>query len=100
MFVNDPIHGFIELNELQGALLELPELQRLQWIRQLGLSFLTDAIKEPGPMLIDLRPLREVLSSTKFLQALNNPEAVKIVFAFDALVIWNGSTAAQSLVSV
>lgn len=41
MFVNDPIHGFIELNELQGALLELPELQRLQWIRQLGLSFLS-----------------------------------------------------------
>jgi len=41
MFVNDPIHGFIELNELQSGLLELPELQRLQWIRQLGLSFLS-----------------------------------------------------------
>lgn len=41
MFVNDPIHGFIELNELQNSLLELPELQRLQWIKQLGLSFLS-----------------------------------------------------------
>ena len=41
MFVNDPIHGFIELNELQSSLLELPELQRLQWIKQLGLSFLS-----------------------------------------------------------
>lgn len=41
MFINDPIHGFIELNELQSALLELAELQRLQWIRQLGLSFLS-----------------------------------------------------------
>jgi HD superfamily phosphohydrolase len=41
MFINDPIHGFIELNELQTALLELAELQRLQWIRQLGLSFLS-----------------------------------------------------------
>jgi len=41
MFINDPIHGFIELNELQSSLLELPELQRLQWVRQLGLSFLS-----------------------------------------------------------
>ena len=41
MFINDPIHGFIALNDLQSALLELPELQRLQWIRQLGLSFLS-----------------------------------------------------------
>ena len=41
MYINDPIHGFIELNELQSALLELPELQRLQWVRQLGLSFLS-----------------------------------------------------------
>ncbi len=41
MFINDPIHGFIELNELQSSLLQLPELQRLQWVRQLGLSFLS-----------------------------------------------------------
>ncbi len=41
MFINDPIHGFIELNELQSGLLQLPELQRLQWVRQLGLSFLS-----------------------------------------------------------
>jgi uncharacterized protein len=41
MFINDPIHGFTELNDLQSSLLELPELQRLQWIRQLGLSFLS-----------------------------------------------------------
>ncbi|MCP4550253.1 MAG: HD domain-containing protein [bacterium] len=41
MFINDPIHGFIELNDLQSSLLELPEMQRLQWIRQLGLSFLS-----------------------------------------------------------
>jgi len=41
MFINDPIHGFLELNELQSSLLELPELQRMQWIRQLGLSFLS-----------------------------------------------------------
>jgi uncharacterized protein len=41
MFINDPIHGFLELNDLQSSLLHLPELQRLQWIRQLGLSFLS-----------------------------------------------------------
>jgi hypothetical protein len=41
MFINDPVHGFIELNQLQEALLDLPEMQRLSWIKQLGLSCLS-----------------------------------------------------------
>ncbi|MDD2715820.1 MAG: HD domain-containing protein [Candidatus Wallbacteria bacterium] len=40
MFINDSIHGLMKLSELQKDLLVLPEVQRLQWIRQLGLSFL------------------------------------------------------------
>ncbi len=38
--IKDPVHGFIELNQLQEELLEQPEMQRLAWIKQLGLTFL------------------------------------------------------------
>ncbi len=38
--IKDPVHGFIELNKIQEELLEQPELQRLAWIKQLGLTFL------------------------------------------------------------
>ena len=41
MFINDPVHGFRQLSDIQESLIELPELQRLQWIKQLGLSFLS-----------------------------------------------------------
>jgi len=40
MFINDSIHGFLRINQLQQELLSQPEVQRLQWIKQLGLSFL------------------------------------------------------------
>ncbi len=34
----DPIHGHIKLSKLQDELLHLPEVQRLAWVRQLGLT--------------------------------------------------------------
>jgi len=40
MFINDSIHGFLRIDQLQQDLISLPEIQRLQWIKQLGLSFL------------------------------------------------------------
>jgi hypothetical protein len=65
---------------------------------QLGLKFLVDGIGAPGPMLIDLRPLWPLLSGTKRLKAFNNPDAVKTILSFDALVILPGSTGATMLV--
>jgi hypothetical protein len=38
--VNDPIHGFIELSDLLEELINTPEVQRLAWIRQTGLTSL------------------------------------------------------------
>lgn len=37
--IKDPVHGFMDLNEMQKDLLSQPEIQRLAWIRQLGLVF-------------------------------------------------------------
>ncbi|MBI3892906.1 MAG: HD domain-containing protein [Candidatus Wallbacteria bacterium] len=39
MLINDPIHGLLRLTDLQRQLIALPELARLSWIKQLGLSF-------------------------------------------------------------
>ncbi|MEM0372380.1 MAG: HD domain-containing protein, partial [archaeon] len=36
--INDPVHGHITLTPLQEKLLETPEVQRLSWVRQLGLT--------------------------------------------------------------
>ncbi|NYZ80036.1 HD domain-containing protein, partial [Candidatus Micrarchaeota archaeon] len=36
--INDPVHGHITLTPLQERLIETPELQRLAWVRQLGLT--------------------------------------------------------------
>jgi hypothetical protein len=58
---------------------------------------MVDGVDVGGPVLVDLRPLRPLLSSAARLKAFNNPEAVRTIFAFDALVIWNGSTAAAML---
>lgn len=38
--VRDPIHGYIELDELALCLLDTPQMQRLRRIRQLGMSHL------------------------------------------------------------
>ena len=38
--IRDPIHGYIELDELAIAILDTVELQRLRRIRQLGFSYL------------------------------------------------------------
>jgi hypothetical protein len=65
---------------------------------ELGLGFLVAALPAtPGPMLIDLRPLRPIVSNTARLKALNNPEAVRVIFAVDAMVVWNGTTPAEML---
>ncbi|MCK5660394.1 MAG: HD domain-containing protein, partial [Methanosarcinales archaeon] len=36
--VRDPVHGYIELDELALRLIDTPQVQRLRRIRQLGLS--------------------------------------------------------------
>ena len=38
--LRDPIHGFVHLDELEAALVQSRPVQRLRWIRQLGLTFL------------------------------------------------------------
>ncbi|MEM3543362.1 MAG: HD domain-containing protein [archaeon] len=38
--IKEPIHGLISLDELQESLIDLPEIQRLSWIKQLGLGSL------------------------------------------------------------
>ena len=64
----------------------------------LGLNFLTDTMTQTGPALLDLRPLRPLISNSTRLHALNNPEAARNIHAYDALVVWNGSTATSMLV--
>jgi erythromycin esterase-like protein len=63
----------------------------------MGLGFLTAAVTAPGPQVVDLRPLRPIVANEKRLKTLNNPEGVRAIFAFDALLIWNGTTPAQML---
>jgi HD superfamily phosphohydrolase len=36
----DPIHGFIKADELETALINSRPIQRLRWIRQLGMAYL------------------------------------------------------------
>lgn len=65
----------------------------------LKLGFLTEAFAGAAPVLIDLRPLRAIVASPARQAALHNAEAVRVIHAFDAVLIWNGSTAARMLVT-
>jgi len=65
---------------------------------QLGLKFLVDGVGATAATLIDLRPLWPLLSGARRLKAFNNPDAVKTILAFDALVILPQSTGATMLV--
>ncbi len=38
--IKDPVHGFMDLNGMQVELLSQPEVQRMAWIKQLGLGLL------------------------------------------------------------
>ncbi|MGH7339133.1 MAG: HD domain-containing protein, partial [Candidatus Rokuibacteriota bacterium] len=38
--IRDPVHGFIRADPLEAALIDSRPLQRLRWIRQLGLTFM------------------------------------------------------------
>ena len=38
--IRDPLHGYIELDELARAIIDTVEMQRLRRIRQLGFSYL------------------------------------------------------------
>lgn len=40
MLVRDPIHGDVELSAIETALLDLPDMQRLRGIKQLGTAYL------------------------------------------------------------
>jgi hypothetical protein len=68
----------------------------------MGLGFLTASVAGQGPVLIDLRPLRALLASPVRIAELANSEAanfeaVRAVFAFDTLLVWNGATGARML---
>ena len=63
----------------------------------MGLGFMLEAFAGNDPVLVDLRPLRALLGSESRLKELANPEAARAVFAFDTLLIWNGSTPAEML---
>lgn len=64
---------------------------------ELGLQFLVDGLAGDGPVLVDLRPMRPVMSSLSRLKMFNDEIAVRTIFSFDALLVWNGSTATQML---
>lgn len=66
---------------------------------EVGFHFLISRLSHEGPALIDLRPARALLSASQRLRDFNSPEAVRNIFSYDALVVWNGSTATQSLVA-
>ena len=36
--IRDPIHGYVELDDLALDLVDTAEMQRLRWIKQLGLA--------------------------------------------------------------
>jgi len=36
--ISDPLHGYIKLGELAENLIDTPQMQRLRWIKQLGLA--------------------------------------------------------------
>ncbi|MFP4116790.1 MAG: HD domain-containing protein [Candidatus Aenigmatarchaeota archaeon] len=38
--IKDPVHGFMDLNKMQVELLSQPEVQRMTWIKQIGLGLL------------------------------------------------------------
>ena len=38
--IRDPIHGYVELDLLATDLIDTREMQRLRWIKQLGLASL------------------------------------------------------------
>ena len=65
---------------------------------QLGLGFLIDGLGGEGPTLVDLRALRAPLGSTARLKAFDNPQAARIINAYDALIAWPGTTATRMLV--
>ncbi|MDD1758650.1 MAG: HD domain-containing protein, partial [Methanotrichaceae archaeon] len=36
--IRDPVHGYIKLDDLAFDLINTPQMQRLRWIKQLGLA--------------------------------------------------------------
>lgn len=64
---------------------------------EFGMAFLLDVMPKAGLGLLDLRPLRRLASSAERLKELNNPEAVRVIHAYDMMLVWNGSTATTML---
>jgi len=64
---------------------------------EFGLGFLLAEVPKTGMYVLDLRPLRSLVASADRLTALNNPEAVRVIHGFDALVVWNRTTATNKL---
>lgn len=64
---------------------------------EFGMGFLLAEMPKSGLYVLDLRPLRSLVVSADRLKALNNPEAVRIIHGFDALLVWNGTTSTHPL---
>ncbi len=64
----------------------------------MGLGFLTAAVSDRGPVLMNLRPLRPLLSAPARIAQFANSEAPRAILAFDALLVWNGAACARMLV--
>ncbi len=62
-----------------------------------GLEFLLKELPQTGLTLLDLRPLRPLATGSARLRELNNAEAVRIIHGYDAILIWNGTTATAPL---
>lgn len=60
--------------------------------QEFGMDFLLDVMPKTGLGLLDLRPLRSIVNYTPRLKEFNNPEAVRVIHGYDALLVWNGAT--------
>ena len=85
------LHG--EINPTNMTVNDAP----VDMFDELGLKFLIDGVGATTPTLIDLRPLWPLLSGAKRMKAFNNPDAVKTILSFDALVFLPGTTGATML---
>jgi hypothetical protein len=65
---------------------------------EFGLGFLLDTLPSKGLYVLDLRPLRRIVSNSAALHELNNSEAVRVIQGFDAVLVWNGATATSLLI--
>lgn len=89
----DPVHGFIELSELESALVDSSPFQRLRYIRQLGSAYLvypgathTRFEHSLGTMELATRIFDHILSIEKDTNWLENPPYARQIIRLAALL--------------